>query len=381
MKIVITIVLLCWAFLLQGQQGNKDFEEGRTQATLSAEQFISPYIDATNTQLLSVQVQAWKQSVEKTPASANGWMNYYMTSRLWYLQSNSNQLSNKAKEQLRQIAEKMDKEAAGELNSTFEKQLVRYFETKDINYNQASKYLLTAYKLNTKSTFLYPELAKYYEIESNTAQRNTFCNSITQVADNTGLYTYSDLLIESLPDGAVLFTNGEYDTYALWRAAASKSKNIKVISYGLLQNKEYREAILKKYNLKSTAYNPKNHNHYLELLVASNADKSIFISLTLPKQYISKMVDKLYLTGYAYQYSAIAIDNISSLYSNLITKATPIATSGGNQIYKNLLQGYIVLYRYYKTSNAATAKQVHERAKTLGKKAGFWSDKYEAYFK
>ncbi len=381
MKIVITITLICWAFLLQGQQGTKDFETGKTQATLSAEQFVSPYIDAVNTQLLGSQIEAWKLAVEKTPANANGWMNYYMTSRLWYLQSNSNQLSNKAKEQLRQIAEKMDKEAVGDLNTTFEKQLVRYFETKDINYNQASKYLLTAYKLNTKSTFLYPELVKYYEIENNTAQRNAFCDKITQVGDNTGLYTYSTLLIESLPDGAILFTNGEYDTYALWRAAAAKNKNINIISNGLLQSKEYREAVLKKYNLKSAVYNPKKHDRYLELLAASNTDKSVYISLTLPKQYINKMVDKLYLTGYAYQYSATPIDNINSLYSNLVTRATPIATSGGNQIYRNLLQGYIVLYRYYKTSNATTAKQVYEKAKTLGKKAGFWSDKYEAYFK
>lgn len=381
MKIAITITLICWAFLLQGQQGSKDFEVGTAQATLSAEQFISPYIDAANTQLLSDQVKAWKLAVEKTPGNANGWMNYYMTSRLWYLQSNSNQLGNKAKEELRQIAEKMDKEVASDLNTTFEKQLVRYFETKDINYNQASKYLLAAYKLNTKNTFLYPELAKYYEIENNTSQRNTFCNSISQVADNTGLYTYSALLIESLPNGAILFANGEYDTYALWRAAAAKNKNIQVISYGLLQNKEYREAVLKKYNLKSTVYTPKNHNGYLELLAASNTDKSIYIALTLSKQYIKKITDKLYLTGYAYQYSTAPIDNITTLYSNLVTKATPIAASGGNQIYKNLLQGYIVLYRHYKTSNATTAKQIHERAKTLGKKAGFWSDKYEAYFK
>lgn len=379
MKIVTTIVLVCWAFWGQAQQGSKDL--GQEQTKLSAEQFVNPYLDVANTKQLGNQTEVWKQAVEKTPSSANNWMNYYMASRLWYLQNNSNQISNKAKEQLRQIAEKMDKEATGDINTTFEKQLVRYFETKDVNYNQASKHLLTAYNLNTKSTFLYPELAKYYEIENNITQRNAFCDKIAQVDDKTGLYTYSTLLVESLPNGAILFTNGEYDTYALWRAASAKNKNISVISNALLQSKEYREAVLKKYGLNSPVYNPKKHNSYLELLAASNTDKSVYISLTLSKQYINKMADKLYLTGYVYQYSAIAIDNISVLYANLVTKATPIATSGSNQIYKNLLQGYIVLHRYYKTSNAATAKQVYDKAKTLGKKAGFWSDKYEAYFK
>lgn len=381
MKTLIAILLTFWAFALQGQLGQTDKREDTKEATAqSALLFISPYAQTETYNQLTAQVNIWKKKVDAHPTNADSWLNYYMVSRLWFLQSNQYTLSNKAKEQLRQIAEGMLKQAEGDQNTNFGKQLVQYFEQKDYNYTKATQYLLAAYKAEPNNKLLFAEMAQYHEIQGNTQQRNEFCNKIEQVGNSTALYHYSLALVESLANGAILFTNGEYDTYAVWRAAAAKGKNIKVISNTLLQRKEYRDAIIKRYGLKNNPYNSKNHTKYIGQLADLNSNTTIYMALTLPKNIVSSLEGKLYNTGFAYKYSKTEIDNILELYTNLITqKVNPQGSE--KQVYKNLLQGYITLYRHYKKNNAATATQIHQKAKEFGTAAGFWGNKYEEYFK
>lgn len=382
MKIVVVIAVFCLALSSNAQNNNEQLEQQPTTKLIAKNtaQYISTYNSISVKNNLYVQQQAWKKLVTTSPQSSESWLNYYVSSKLYYQQQDKNQLSNLSKESLRQIAEKMDKQLSTALEKSFEKQLVRYYETKENNYKQARQYLLAAYKLNPKNELLYPELALYYEIEGKTTERNTICDKIDNISNTTTLYKFSTALIKTVPNNSIVFTNGEYDTYAMYRATKALNKNIKVVSIALLKNDFYRTAIVRRFNLNNGWYSPDKFTKYLLGVLNSNEKQNIYISATVSANILKPIAKNIYHTGFAYSYSTTKKDNITPLYANLMELNATTLLGNENELLKNLMPAYILLYRHYK-GNAETAKKIYYKAKSVAQQAGFWGANYEQYFK
>lgn len=387
MRIIISIVLFLNISILYAQQPRKKelIEEKEAELqTIQVDAFVTTIQEPFMRMQLSEQKSIWKKKVELHPEKAANWLGYYQTTRLYHIQKTGKKLSNSAKEELRQIAEKMLAQAKDYIGESYEKQIVSYYETEEYNYAKAKKYLLAAYKLNPSYSFLYTEMAKYYEFEGKPAERNAMCNKIYAVNDSSYIYRYCKELVKTLPQNSIVFTGGTYDAFALWRAAKANKKSITVISYDFLENNAYRSAVFKKARLKNTTYN-KNHNQlYLQRLLKANAAKTnIYLLPTLKTQYLEPVAENIFNIGFAYQYVANAnANNIALLYNNLMEFEFGKPNNGESKIMQNLMPGFISLYRYYKKKdNEETAQKIYLRAKYVAQRAGLWSSQYENYFK
>ncbi len=385
MRIVIMIALLCWCAYGKAQSTGKGSTTPQTAEAIAqnTQKYVGVYYSLGKENQLKQQKQAWQKLIESKPQAANYWLNYYVSTRLYYQQKDKNELTNTSKENLRIIAEKMDKQLATPLEKSFEKQLIRYYETKQNNYKRAKQYLVAAYKLNPKNTLLYPEMALYYEIEGKTSKRNAMCEKIKNIGSNTAIYKFSIAQLKTLPNKCVIFTNGEFDTYALWQAASKLNKSVIVISYALLKNSFYRDKVFKNTGLKYPLYAANKHKGYLTKFLAANKSKAnIYVSSTLNKKYLKTVSNHLYPTGFAYQYSDTVINTTQKLYANIMEiEASDFINASQNQLLKNIMPAYIILYRQYKTSNTEVAKRVYNKAKQFAQQMGFWDEKYEQYFK
>jgi hypothetical protein len=383
MKTLYIAILLLLAGSLAGQSTGGKEATKTLQVQYNAQNataFAATYYNAANVNTLAKQQKVWQQIVGIEKYNATYWFNYYMISRLYMLQTNKGKLDSKAKQQLETIAVQMDSAIKTDYTLSFEKSAVKYFNETDAE--KATTYLLMAEKLNPTHPLLLPELARHYEFEQNTTKRNTLLASMPEINQRTGLYQLSAAMATKLPDSAVVITNGDYDTYALWLALGNNTKNITVISLKLIENLEYRAKIFKQAGLQLPVEKELNTPDFLHhiLLANKNSAKKIYVSFTVNSVAIKSAQTLLYNVGMCYQYSAQSIDNIALLYENLVEKVPIVQFPTKDiEVLKNLMPGYITLYRHYKTTDVAKAQQVLDAAKIFAQKGSFWNN-YHKYF-
>lgn len=365
MKFFATLILVFFAAMqaLWGQSGGRESLE-QTYNAQRAETLMATHYNAATLQTLQKQVDVWAKLCLLENRNAENWLNYYMIVRQYQLQSNKGIISNEGEKSLTTIATKMDSAIK---QKSFETYMVHYFEAP--NYEKATQYLTDAEKISPQHPIILPELVKYHHHTGNYAQRNLLLQKLPQIAPKTGLYALSKAMADNLPDSSCVITNGEYDTYALWLAALNAGKHITVYSLKF-------EGTEKGHSNNTTP----NASALQKVLTTIPKNKNVYISLTVNPDYYSTILPQLYNMGVCYQYSASAVDNITFTHNALVEKQ-PVSSypSTGTEVLKNLMPGYIVLYRHYKTTDTTKAAQTKQAAKDFALHLGFWND-YQSYF-
>ena len=211
------------------------------------------------------------------------------------------------------------KEKARTLKSKKESKLnTNSFEYNYQNYLAASsknkksfEFLQKAYEIYPDNVALYDDFMAYYEMNENATGRRQFSSKLAKSNTiSSYLMEYNFNVLASLPLNSVLFTNGFDDTYPIWisQDVDNVRKDITIINISLLGDKTYLKRIFEKENIR--------YNHTLsgaDLIadvMKSNAQKNIFIGLTVDKKIIEKLHKNLYLTGLAFKYSEKAFPNV-----------------------------------------------------------------------
>lgn len=360
---ILILALLATTQVLWGQSGGRESLE-QTYNAQRAATLMATHYNAATLQTLQKQVDVWAKLCLLENRNAENWFNYYMIVRQYQLQSNKGIISNEGEKSLTTIAAKMDSAIK---QKSFETDVVHYFEAP--NYEKATQYLTDAEKISPQHPIILPELVKYHHHTGNYTQRNLLLQKLPQIAPKTGLYALSKAMADNLPDSSCVITNGEYDTYALWLAALNAGKHITVYSLKF-------EGTEKGHSNNTTP----NVSALQKVLTTIPKNKSVYISLTVNPDYYSAILPQLYNMGVCYQYSASAVDNISFAH-NAIVEKQPVSPypSTGTEVLKNLMPGYIVLYRHYKTTDTTKAAQTKQAAKDFAQHLGFWND-YQSYF-
>lgn len=365
MKFFATLILVFFAAMqvLWGQSGGRESLEQNYNAQ-RAETLMASHYNAATVQTLKKQEGVWAKLCQLESYNGKHWFNYYMIVRQYQLQSNKGIISNEGEKSLTEIAAKMDSSIK---QKSFETYMVYYFEAP--TYEKATQYLTDAEKISPQHPIILPELVKYNHHTGNYAQRNLLLQKLPQIAPKTGLYALSKAMADNLPDSSCVITNGEYDTYALWLAAINAGKHITVYSLKF-------EGIEKGHANNTTP----NASALQKVLTSIPKNKNVYISLTVNPDYYSSILPQLYNMGVCYQYSTSAVDNITFLNNTLVEKqpVSPYPTTG-TEVLKNLMPGYIVLYRHYKTTDTTKAAQTKQAAKDFAQHLGFWND-YQSYF-
>lgn len=369
--LIITLTLLC-CVLVQGQSGESTLE--MQYNAQNASKYIQVSHTPVNTEQLKKQRRAWEQVVKAEPLNPGHWLNYYMVSRLYYLQTNGGMVDSAGKNELAAIASGMDTTISD--GNAFEILMIKYYEAH--TYRQAAVYIEKAIENAPDNSFLETELPKYYYYKNEAEKRNTALSNVREVSGTTAVYGFCRAMAHSLPDSSIIITNGDYDTYATWLGSMTTEKKIDIISIKWLEDEELRIRMLGDAGLKLSGYKKEDA---IEQLVKQNPGKKIMFSLTVNPQYLNGIKESLYNTGFCYQYSGKPIDNIEALYNNLVLFRTEIYQPiGSSEVLKNCMPGFITLYRYYKDANKERAEESARAAKEIAEKCGFWNE-YSSYFK
>jgi len=121
----------------------------------------------------------------------------------------------------------------------------------------------------------------------------------------------NDLLVSGQETNAIIVTHGFEDMLSAYyvQNQLGVRPDVQLLSLDFMQSEKYRSdragegLVLPESEVIDTAY--------LANLCASNADRNLQLSLTLPKDYLLGMKEKLYPVGLTFMYSETPVDNFS----------------------------------------------------------------------
>jgi hypothetical protein len=190
---------------------------------------------------------------------------------------------------------------------SFESYLFYYLNGQnDLN---RSKALLKAKEMKPTDGMVQKEMMTYYVLMNKKDDTRKALLDLTQnKVYPASTASYGEDMINSAPQNATLITHGKEDSYAALYAQKVKREreDVEIISLDWLTSPQYR------INLKAQGWNlPVGDfidTKYLAELCALNPQKSIAISMTLPKEYLLPILDKLYVSGVVFEYKEVPTD-------------------------------------------------------------------------
>ncbi len=264
------------------------------------------------------QAELWKKEIQKNPKNAEAWHNYYNAVRY---ASYEETIKTKDKQtRLKQIIEDMGKAIPG----TYEYYHLNYWNTCNLNDISSEE---KAHQLQPERVEPYYSFITHYEFTGNEQKMKEFCRKLYESRDIApGLINYNYNVIMSTEKDAILFTNGDNDTYPLWvlQKALGIREDVTVLNIPVSRaDKTYLERKLKKkgividFNQLPGLRDERFIPELCRILQIKYPDIPIYFALTVSASYTKSLTDDLYIVGLAYQYSSKRVDNLALLKKNL----------------------------------------------------------------
>ena len=232
------------------------------------------------------------------------WFNKYTSFRNSYL-TNDGKIDEAENKELLQICE----QSSNFIPSTFYNNYILLKQNR--NNNSSIQYLKKAQNIDPQNTLLLTEAAWLAERSGNVEIRS---QATSQLYKSGGISELSklnaELIIRSIPEGSLLISNGEYDTYPMWLVAGSK--NIYIVSLAMIADKYWLSKQLKSWDSKIIL--PKGNieeNELFEIVLSS--EKPVYTTLSLRKSILNKWSQKLFVCGNFASLSHQNINNIDRL--------------------------------------------------------------------
>jgi len=182
-------------------------------------------------------------------------------------------------------------------------------------------HLMEAYRLAPENSLLLHDMVAFYELSNDPVHKARYCRLMQeeQIYD-TLLYEYARNLFRSLPEGAFLFTQGEWDTYPLWvlQHTFGERTDITLLQMDLLHREHYFNRVMKPFPLRRGAYQRflRNKAAFFRELADASGKHPVFLSLTLDNQILNASAPILYNTGLAMKLSVLPFNNMEVLAEN-----------------------------------------------------------------
>ena len=173
------------------------------------------------------------------------------------------------------------------------------------NYNlDRSPDLEKAYQMNPENLDVQKQYVslKYMKGDTVSAQNMLSSMSLNEVI-SLEVERYTSDVLTSCSMNSTLITHGFEDTYgALFNQFSHQQRmDVNVVSLDFLQSPQYRKALEEKgYVLPKTT---KIDVGYLSQFCYLNADKELFLSVTIPRTYFEPISKKLFPVGVTFQYA------------------------------------------------------------------------------
>jgi hypothetical protein len=187
------------------------------------------------------------------------------------------------------------------------------------NYNlDRSQALEKAYQMNPENLEVQKQYVslKYMKGDTLSAQNMLSTMSLNELI-SLEVERYTSDVLTSCSMNSTLITHGFEDTYgALFNQFSHQQRmDVNVVSLDFLQSPQYRITLEEKgYVLPKTT---KIDVGYLSQFCYLNADKELFLSVTIPRTYFEPISKKLFPVGVTFQYANAPADDLPDRQENM----------------------------------------------------------------
>ena len=214
------------------------------------------------------------------------------------------------------------------------------------NSTKAMSFFTQASQLQPTSSLLPAEAAWLAERAGDLSLRNKALESCKANSTITAFQsTYSRWMLDAVPEGALIVTNGEFDTYPIWEQQGKK--NVWIVSLAMLQDATWLKKTLLSWD-PSLRYTGNSETDFFNTISASQ--KAIYFSWTLRSDILNTYRSHLFPVGPLCRFSQDYILNVSELQRFYTSKpvVNVLQSSGWKndryaQLARNLIPGLIML--------------------------------------
>ena len=266
------------------------------------------------------QARLWQSQTARTPDDAVAWFNYYRAVRYIGLTDPSID-GQRQRERVEQIAEAMERAVP----NSFEYHYVRWLIGG--NDRSLSHHLDRALELNPDFSELASDLISYHELGGEREKVRMYAKKWYETrAISPALLEYTYNVLASLEPNAVIFTNGDTDTYPIWllQYARGIRPDVTVVNTSLVMMQEYREWLMSEFEIRgdgsllnwdrlATMPAHEIQAEFIRSVATSTTERPVYTALTVDPRQVKLIEKDLYLVGLANRYSPRRLDNIALL--------------------------------------------------------------------
>ena len=237
------------------------------------------------------------------------WYNAYQTLRNSSL-SKDGIIDNREQSEINSIIETSGKSIQGTFSWN-------YMQLRNNRNNEnAQNYFINAAKLEPTNALLPAEAAWLAERNGNEDLRNKAIQSIKNNGTISNFQSvYTNWMLEVIPEGSLIVSNGEFDTYPIWEK--QNTKKFYVVSLAMIQDAAWLNRTLHTWD-KSIQLKGNSESDFIEALLKSN--KPVFFSFTIRQELLTKYQSNLFPVGPLCKFSKNPTDNIQGLKQFYLNK-------------------------------------------------------------
>ncbi len=271
------------------------------------------------------QAELWKKEIEKNPHNAAAWESYYYANRYAHFEDVDWVQRQK---RLDEIIEEMGKA----IPDSYEYRLLQAWNNCS-NIMDISGFE-KAYRMNPRRPDPLYHIVLYYEIKDDRDKTRELYQKIYDSHDIAPeLLEYNYNVLMSVENGAILYTNGDNDTYPARMLQEVKGirPDVAVINLSLAAVNDYLELKLSQMKIEldvramRQAVKKENgaydHAQFLVRLFRAIDEKYAetpqYFALTVNDYYVAPIKDELLITGLANRYCTSPFDNMALLQRNI----------------------------------------------------------------
>lgn len=328
------------------------------------------------------QAKAWKQEIDNGSKNNMAWVYFfnankyaaYLDKNKWESKKGSYFISTK------------------EIMTLIEKAIPQSFEYYYLNSNDntagsgsGEANILKAQSLRPNDPLLFPWLMNHYQFKNDKANIEEVSKrwmASNEMPEGVLTCTYNKLM--SVEPNAILFVNGDNDTYPFWILQNAKKirTDVLILNVSLLNIDEYRERIFKENNIPSLKWDKSfETGGVIKHVIENVKNRPIYVSIHLDNNLYMQYADKMYLTGLTYKYSEKPFDNLAVIQNNVENKflldnlkidfSNDYSRSVVNNINLSYLGAFLKLYEHYnQCGELQKAQRLKDLAKTVSDNAG-----------
>ncbi|MDX2249206.1 MAG: hypothetical protein SF052_20630 [Bacteroidia bacterium] len=260
------------------------------------------------------QTNLWKKVTATTPRDENAWLNYYEANRAAGI-----------------VNEGKRPENTDNLLAEMKKHLPESAVWNYLMYRNGGNdlslfpYLEKAYRLRPDMPQILEEMVTYYEFSNKPEKRKEFNRKWFETgAMPEELLAFNHNVLVSLEPNALIFTNGDNDTYPAWmlQDVMNVRPDVIVLNRSLALSKPYISGLFLRHKIADFTFTPTSDGYaaYQDKLVAhilANAQRPLHFALTVAPESIKNHKENLYVVGLASKYSNKRFDNLAVLAKNV----------------------------------------------------------------